>query len=176
VQPPDSASAHPVDRLIVRLIHDDIEASSADVDRIVERMATAPFNQRPTRVLSRDRGMSYGDIVLGRVDDPLRMHLVKRVVEEAQWAFGTTAEEYLGDLKAAVLHAWVRVMVYERGGDLIAATISPTGDVVSANRRGVNWKPNLLVVYSALHGSVLTGYMFSTIDKLNLPERIRWLR
>jgi hypothetical protein len=66
--------------------------------------------------------------------------------------------------------------MYERGSDLVVATVSPAGDVVPAHRRGANWMPNLLVVYSALHGSVVTGYMFSTEDKLNLPERIRWLR
>jgi hypothetical protein len=67
-------------------------------------------------------------------------------------------------------------MVYERAGDLVAATISTTDDIVPTSRRGVNAEPNLLVVFSARHGSVLSGYMFSTIEKLNLPERIRWLR
>lgn len=176
MQPPDSASPHPVDQLIVRFIREEIEASPEDVDRIVQRIATAPFNRRPTRVLSRERGMMYGDIVLGRMADPLVLHLVKRVVDEEQWAIGTTADEYLSDLRAAVLHPHAQIMVYERGGDLVAATMSPTDDIVPDNRRGVNWQPYLLVVYSARHGSVLSGYMFSTIEKLNLPERIKWLR
>jgi hypothetical protein len=138
VQPLDFASPHPVDQLIMRLIRDEIEASPEDVDRIVQRMAAAPFNRRPTRVLSRDRGMAYGDIVLGRLADPLELHLVKRVVYEEQWAFGTTADEYLNGLRAAVLHPEARLMVYERAGDLVASTISPTADIVPASRRGVN--------------------------------------
>jgi hypothetical protein len=176
VQPPVSASPDPVDQLIARLVYEDADASPEDVQRIVDRMATAPFNQRPTRVLSRERGMVYGDIVLGRRADSLELHLVKRVVEEQQWAFGTTVDEYLNALRAAVQHADAQIMVYERADDLVAATISPTDGVVPANRRGVNSEPNLLVVYSARHGSVLSGYMFSTIEKLKLPEKIRWLR
>ena len=161
----------------MRLIRQEqVEASLEDIDRIVQRIATAPFNQRPTRVILRERGMVYGDIVLRRMANPLELHLVKRVVDEEQWAVGTTADEYLNELRAAVLHPHAHIMVYERAGDLVAATISPTDEVVPASHQGVNAEPNLLVVASARHGSVLSGYMFSVIEKLNLPERIRWLR
>ena len=107
---------------------------------------------------------------------PLHLHLAKRVVEEGQWAFGTTAEEYLHDLQRAVLHPAAQILVYARANGLVAATISPTDDVVPIDRRGVNALPSLLVIYSARHGNVRTGYMFSAITKLNLPEGIRWLR
>ena len=176
MQPPDSASQHPVDRLIVRLIREEIEASADDRQRIVDRMATAPFNQRPERVHGRLRGTTYGNIVLGRVALPLDLHLAKRVVEEGQWAFGTTSDEYLRDLRRSVLHPEAQILVYARANGLVAATISPTDDVVPANRRGVNALPSLLVIYSALHGNVRTGYMFSGLDKLNLPEGVRWLK
>jgi hypothetical protein len=176
VQPSDSASQHPVDQLIVRLIRDEIDPSSGDLQQIVNRMASAPFNQHPERVHVIRRGMVYGNIVLGRMALPLDMHLAKRVVEEEQWAFGTTSDEYLRDLRSAVLHPEARILVYARANSLVAATISPTDEVVPANRRGVNWLPNLLVVYSARHGNVRTGYMFSALEKLNLPEGFRWLR
>jgi hypothetical protein len=176
VQPLDPASPHPVDQLIVRLIRGEIEASPEDVDRIVQRMATAPFNQHPTRVPLRDRGTVYGSIVLRRLADPLEVHLVKRVVVEEQWAFGTTMDEYLADLRSAILHDRASLLVYERTNDLVAATMTPTDDVVPASRRGVNSEPNMLVVYSARHGSVLSAYMFSTVERLDLPEAIRWLR
>lgn len=160
----------------MRLIHEEIEASPDDVDRIVRRIATAPFNQHPERVHARLRGVTYGSIVLGRMAPPLNLHLAKRVIEEEQWAVGTTADEYLNDLRRSVLHPAASVLVYARANGLVAATISPTDDVVPADRRGVNALPSLLVIYSARHGNVRTGYMFSALTKLNLPEGIRWLR
>ena len=176
MQPPDFSSQHPVDQLIVRLIREKIEASPGDLQRIVDHMATAPFNRHPVRVRARDRGLSYGGVVIGRIADPLDLHLAKRVVQEEQWTPGTTAHEYLDHIKSAIRHPQAQILVYERSGDLVAATIMPTADIVPADRQGVNVEHNLLVVYSARHGSVLSGYMFSALEKLNLPERIRWLR
>ena len=147
MQPPDSVSPHPVDRLIVRLIREEIEASPEDVQQIVDRMASAPFNQRPVRVPAPDRGLVYGDIVIGRMADPLELHLAKRVVEEEQWTHGTTAHEYLNDLRVAVEYPGAHLVVYERSGDMIAATISPTIEIVAPARRGKEWLHNLFVVY-----------------------------
>lgn len=176
MQPPDLASQHPVDQLIVRLIREKIEASPEDVDRIVQRMASAPFSRRSVRVPSRERGMSYGDIVLGRVSESLAYHLVKRVRVEHQWADGTKADEYLHDVQIAAWHPAAQVLVYERSGDFFVATISPTTEVVPVERLGCDWQPNLLVVYSAQHAMVTKSYMFSSLEAVNLPERIRWLR
>jgi hypothetical protein len=176
VQPPDFTSQHPVDQLIVRLIFDEVEASPNDVQRIIDRIATAPFSRRSVRVPSRERGMIYGGIVLGRVSESLSYHLVKRVRLECQWTDGTTADEYLHDVQDAVRHPTAQVLVYERSGDFFAATISPTIEVVPVERLGRDWQPNLLVAYSAQHAMVTTSYMFSSLEAVNFPERIRWFR
>lgn len=118
----------------------------------------------------------YGNIVLGRRANSLDLHLVRRVMEEEQWAFGTTAAIYLADLRAAILHADVRILVYERGNDPVAATITPTFEVVPAHRRGRRALPHLLVVYSARDSVVRTGYMYSDWSELDMPEAFRWLR
>jgi hypothetical protein len=175
VQPRTSLPSDSVDALIVRLIHREVDASSEDVARIVDRIATAPFNRHPMRVSVRDRGLAYGGLAIGRTADPLLFHLVKRVCVEEQWSHGTTADEYLGDLRGAARHAHARVVVFERFGYRLAATMSPTADVVPVQRRGPNWLPSLLVVYSAGHGNLRTGYMFSDTSELDLPEAIRWL-
>jgi hypothetical protein len=158
------------------LIRDEADASSEDLDRIVQCIATAPFNPHPIRVRTRDRGLTYGRIVLGRSADSLDFHLAKRVQQEEQWIDGTTADEYRADLTAAVLHSGARLLVNERAGDVFSATISPTEEIVPVERRGENWLMNLLVVYSATHANLRTGYMFSSLATLNLPEAIRWLR
>ena len=97
MEPPDAASQHPVDQLIVRLIREEIEASPDDVQRIVDRMATAPFNPSAVRVPARDRGVAYAEFVLGTLAPSYQVHLVKRVRRERQWAEGTTLPEYFRD-------------------------------------------------------------------------------
>jgi hypothetical protein len=160
----------------VRLARGEAEATPEDVDAIVQRMASAPFNGRPVRVPRLDRGLVYGDIVIGRIADPLDVHLAKRVRQEMQWVDGTTAEEYLADLRTAARLPHARLLVYQRGSDLVAAAIVRTVEAVPIEHLGPRWLPNLIVVHSARHGTLLTGYMFSDMSELDLPEEIRWLR
>jgi hypothetical protein len=176
VQPPDATSQHPVDLLIVRLIRQEVDASPADVGRIVQRMATAPFNQHPVRVPGQDRGLIYSGAAIGRTSAPLSLHLAKRVVQDEQWTFGTTEDEYLADLRTAAQHPQARTLVYERTTDYVSATISPTVEVVPVQRLGRRSLPLLVVIYSARHGVLRTGYMYSDFSKLDMPEAIRWLR
>ena len=177
MQPPEPASSHPVDALIVRLVRDhQTVATPDDVAAIVERIATAPFSRRLVRVPVRVRGLTYGDIVVERLTDALNYHLVKRVRIDFQWAEGTTAAQLLRDLRAAAQSPQASLLVYARSGDICAATMTPTRRVVPLHRLGPESLPNLLVVYSALQGTLVTGHMFSTIERVNLPEAIRWLR
>ena len=177
MQPPDTVPADPVDALIARLIRDDrAVATPADVAAIVARIASAPFSRRVVRVPRLDRGLTYRHISLGTTADSLDYHLAKRVRAERQWEDGTLENDYLSDLRAAVRHRQARLLIYERTGDLCAATISPAIAVVPVHRLGQEWQPYLLVVYSALHGTVRTGYMFSSLVTLDLPESARWLR
>jgi len=176
VQPPDSASRHPVDLLIARLVFEQAEAFSDDVQRIVDRMATAPFSRRLVRVPRLDRGLSHGSLVLGRTADSLLYHFVKRIRGERQWSDDTTVDQYLEDLRTAVQHPQAKLLLYERAADVIAATMSPTYEIVAPKRLGERRLPYLLVVHSARHGTLRTGYMFSRIQELDLPEVIRWLK
>ncbi len=172
----DSFSDHPVDQLIARIARGETEATPEDVDAIVQRMATAPFNRRPVRVRIADRGLTYQGTTLGALADSAAFHLAKRVQHEGQWAEGTTIAEYLADLQTAVRLPQARILVFQRAGPVIAATISSSINAVPIERLGPDWLPNLFVVYSARHGTLRTGYMFSSMSELNLPEAIRWLR
>jgi hypothetical protein len=177
VQPPESAPPHPVDALIMRLVRNhEAVATPADVAAIVERIATAPFNRHRVRVFGADRSLTYGGAMIGRVADPLRLHLAKRVEQERQWAYGTAADEYLADLRISARYPGARLLAYERSADFFAVTTSPTREAVPVHRLGRAWEPHLLVVYSARYGVLRTGYMNSEIGRLDMPEMIRWLR
>lgn len=167
---------HPTDDLIRQLIQTRRVPTSAEITQILSHVATAVFGSRPVNVPRRDRGLSYQGITLGAQASPLEYHLVKRVAapNEQQWAIGTTAAEYLDDLRRATQAPSVRLALYVRDRQHIAAIIALTEDVVPLVRRGTNWHPNLLVVYSADRGRIVTGYQFSRIEALDIPGDVQW--
>jgi hypothetical protein len=96
--PDDLLSQHPIDRLIRELIATRRFALPEEIDRIVERIASAPFDpQSDTSVLTEHRGLTYLGQTLGPRASALAYHLVKRVVIDRQWSFGTSSVEYLTD-------------------------------------------------------------------------------
>jgi hypothetical protein len=70
---------------------------------ILERISTAPFNERDIAVDLGTVGREYlGQIIPLRAEARL-VHLWKRVLVDEQWADRTTVDEYLGDLRASML-------------------------------------------------------------------------
>lgn len=58
----------------------------------------------------------------------------------------------------------------------MAATVTPTAQVLSPQRRGEDWLPNLLVIHAARRGIIVSGYQFSTLEKTGVPLEAQWLR
>ncbi len=172
----DPISRQPVDRLIRELIDTGRQATEAEIGRIIERMATAPFDPRVRPVPVKDRGLAYQGRVLGEREDSLFYHLVKRVRIEETWPDGTTADQYLADLRQAVRAPTARLALYKERGGHIAAIITPTSTVLREARRGPQAYPNLLVIYSADRGIIVSGYQFSTFARARIPQEARWLR
>jgi hypothetical protein len=171
-----SFSQHSTDRLIRELIRTDREAAPDEIARIVERMATAPFFRPTAPVLPQHRGASYRRQVLGARSDALLYHLTKRVVIEKQWIIGATERSYLNDLRGAVLDPAARLAVYDRRGGPIAATVTPTVNVVPLHRLGSGVESLLLVIYAVDRGMIITGYQISTLAEASIPPEARWLK
>lgn len=169
-------SQHPVDRLIRELIQTGRAATPDEVERIVERMATVPFNPQLVRVARQHRGLTYQGRTLAVRVDSLTYHLLQRVVVESQWGYGTTAQQYVADLRQALGSPQARLVLFERRGGFLAATLTPTTLAVPTIRLGTDPKPHLLVVYSADRGILITGYQFSALEEVSIPQEARWLR
>lgn len=105
--------------------------------------------------------------------DSLEGHLEKRKID-GQWAVSTTADEYLLDAQSAARSASTVAVYFRRGGSL-AALVGSTADIVPTSRLGPRCQPNLLVVYSADRGKVISAYQFSSLAQLALPGDTRWL-
>lgn len=169
-------SQHPTDALIRELVRSGRRVTDEEVARIVERMATAPFDTQDRHVPVVERGASYLGQTLGARADSFTYHFIKRVAIERQWAVGTTPQQYVDDLRLAVRFPRARLAVYERRGGFVAAMVTPTGAILTAARRGDDALPILLVVFSADRGTLISGYQASGLDELAIPEEARWLR
>ena len=138
-------------------------------------MATAPFNPLVRRVPRKDRGYTYLGHRLGAREPSLIYHLTKRVVIEEQWAPGTTAAQYLDDLRAAA-RAAAFLAIYRYGSDVAAASLADRSAVIPAARAGPQPQQLILVVYSADNGWLITGYQVSSVAATTIPQGVLWLR
>lgn len=84
--------------------------------------------------------------------------MIKRVVIEQQRADGTTAHQYLNDRREAVRSPSARLAVFERRGGSLAATIIPANQIMPIAQRGRRPLLELLVIYSADRGIIVSGY------------------
>jgi hypothetical protein len=169
-------SSHPDDVLIRQLAVTGRQATSEEIARIAQRVATAPFDERIRKVPVKNRGLTYRGVALGERAASLDYHLVKRVVVEGQWAEGTTGEQYVADLRRAASLPHARVVVYEDRGGAVATVIAPRSDVAPDICPGPDPQALVVVIHSADRGIMVTGYQASGLDTLRIPEGAQWLR
>jgi hypothetical protein len=166
----------PIGRLIRDLLDTARAATPVEVRRIVDHVATAPFDQRVLSAPAELRGVTYLGRTLAPRDDALVIHLVTRVFKDEQWVPGTTADEYQEDLRRAVRSPSARLGLYARRGGHLAATVSQLHEAVPMQRRGPKSLPIVLVVYSLERGAIITGYQCSRLDAVSIPPETRWLK
>ncbi len=84
------AGRHPADQLIRDLVQTNRTGQPWEVERIIQRLAVAPFDPRVITVPARERGLVYrGRVLLARAES-LFVHLVRRVLVDGQLIAGTT--------------------------------------------------------------------------------------
>jgi len=167
---------YPADQLIHDLIAHPRPATEEEIRQIADRIASAPFSTESQRVPVLERGFTYRGVQFGTLEDSLTLHFVHHVIMEAQWAEGTTVEAYVRSLHRAAHAPQARIALYRQWGERdIAAIIVPTQDVLDPREAGRGSLPNLLVVYRADRGMLVSGYQFSTIDMVRIPRTALWL-
>lgn len=174
--PDEALSQRPADILIRELIRTGRAAMPEEIARIIERMATAPFNGNSLSVPEQLRHALYQGRALHDRETALVIHLAQRIVGDGQWIADTTEPQYLADLLAAVRHPSAQLAVYRRRGGNITATLTPTDAVVTALRRGLKTLPWLVVVHSADRGIIVSGYQATGLQTMSIPGDARWLR
>ncbi len=164
-----------VHRLVEELIATGRAPERTEIDQIIERIATAPFEPREIRAPLPERHLTYGQYSLAGPVPSLVYHLIKRVVVERQWTPGTTAQLYVRDIRHAVRHPTARLVIYTRRGGTIATALVPTALVVPVARRGRRALRNIAVVYSVDRGAIITAYQYTDETTISIPRDARWL-
>jgi hypothetical protein len=160
--------------LIRELIATGQEPTRAEKRRIFDRIAGAPFSLMLIDVPGRHRGFLADGQPIGRIATSLTYHRAKHTAD-GQWKDSTTPHQYVGDLRRGVRARSAELALYIVGGRKMAAVRVPTNDAVPIARRGRRGWPNLLVIYSADFGRILTGFQYVSLDSTQIPRDVRWL-
>jgi hypothetical protein len=167
------SSQDPADQLVRELLVTRRAVESNEVEMILHRIATAPFNTRPLAVDANLVGSSYLGRVLPERADSLSAHVWRRVLMDEQWAMGTTADEYLDDLHQAVQAPGTRLAIYSLRQSPHAVVIGPNS--VPPHRRGQRTGALIVVPYSVNGGMLTSGYQVHDLASVSLPPSTRWL-
>ena len=171
-----SLSQHPVDQMIRSIVQTGRGTSATEVQHILNRIATAQFASRPVRTERSLQGIVYLGRTVDRTADSLFAHLVKRVVLEEQFTYGTTIAEYLDVIRLVPKALANHLAVYERWGQILAIAIAPTRDVVPSYLLGPEWEDQIIVVFNSSSGRLTTAYMFRDLTTVRIPRNVQWLK
>lgn len=171
-------SRNDVDALIRQLIKRDRVPSEQDAIDVLNHIAGATFYQgrrnipEPLQGLMRSAGYPIPDY-----GDDLVYHWAKHVLGDRQWTLDTTASEYFRYAMDAVLHPDVRLLAQvARSGHHVAVAICSVENVVPVTRRGPRAGTDLLVVYSADAGRIVSAYMTASTSRITSRSGTIWLR
>ena len=145
-----------------------------EIKRILDHVAKAPFRSAMTRVKKEIQGQVFLGRELRTKEPSIIAHLAKRVLSEEQLADGTTPDQYLEDLRSVIGDPELRLAVYARRGQGLYLGCSAPNRLL-ASRLGRKPEPYLWVVYSTDYGTIMSGYQGSALDRVSLPEEVRWL-
>jgi len=143
-----------VDALIVDLVESDRQATEDEVAQIVAHVSAAPFASRMIRSPRwfRNELARRGIVIPARIS-AAKFHLFRRVHLDEQWPPGTTLEDYVQDLRQAILHPQVQIWTYRYYGTPAVGFLAPSHiPDTSAST------PFIFVAYSPQYGTIITGY------------------
>jgi hypothetical protein len=171
-------SREDVDALIRQLVSGDRVPSEQDAGDILGHIAGSTFYlgrrniPRPLQELMRE----HGYLVPIRGDD-LIYHWAKHVLGDGQWTPDTTPAEYWQHAEGAIRRPESSLVVQKaEPGHAIAIVVARTANVVPERNFGPRSGDELLVVYSATTGRILSAYMTETSSQFTARPSTIWLR
>lgn len=151
--------------------------TTGDVERIIERMRTSTFSlaRRDIAAPLRTLMIEHGHEVPARGND-LIYHWAKHALGDRQWTPQTTVTDQ-DDLQRAVLDPASRLLVrHAYSGHDVTMIVATTDRVIPASRLGEHPGPEVIVVYPATVGRILSEYMVAASQPLTESPSTIWLR
>lgn len=171
-------SQHPVDVAIRDILQAQRPPSVSDAGAVVERMASATFKtgrrRLPQPLLEL---MSLHGYSTDQRMTELTFHWAKHVLGDGQWSPEIDEVTYLEHLRRVVEYPESRLFLQRRNHRSSAAiAIANTVDIVPPELCGSGGGTEIVVVYSADLGKILSGYMIDTSLTITSEPRTIWLR
>lgn len=173
----ESVSNDPTDVLIRDLLASQESPTIGEVRQIIQRIAAGLF---PSSRKSISKAMQvaahrYGHTLSNR-GDSLTYHWAKHVVLQEQWDPRLSAIDYLRYVRNTIMHMRTEILL---STDYIDRTtvyfFASTDNIVPISDQGAGVAPQILVVYNAEDGLILTEHMLSSSSKTREKQGI-WLR
>lgn len=164
------------DETIIELhANPDRSANEAEIQAIRDRLMGVGFLEE-VRIPPSSRGLTASGHTLGERANSLVHHLVRHIVLDEQWSAGTTPEQYLEDLRAAIEDGSARFGVGKPQGNSAPLLYVFADNPVPQRRRGRRAESLMFVLYGVTDGVIITGHMVSGTDAVRKAEGFRWLR
>lgn len=175
-------SDDPLDWAVRRALFQGETLDRQTAEALLARVSGAAFAEHTVRPYTGIRGQSYLGVELrGRVPS-VDAHVAKRVLFDREWAYGTTAGEYVRDLQRAVQQAEFATMHVEYPNSVnrvyAVQVFAQTAEAVPRERLGPKHKPWVCVIYSANHGKIVSGYQMldNDVEQLRAERVVLWTR
>lgn len=147
----------------------EVEAAENDAPSALALVAVGEFPQRPVKV--RDPEVRA---LLGGEAPRLLQKLIQHAVIDRQFRPDLSPERYLEILRRAAVHPGAAVVVHAPPRGPVALVIAPSE--VAGDDLGPEAEPWIVVVYDLTHGTLVTGYLASSLEAITLWPKRTWLR
>jgi len=161
-------------RLIREWLNPKRKPTEAEIRKVLDHVAKAPFSTRPVAVDKSIRGQVFQGRKLGDREPSIIAHFAKRVLINRQWTGDVTPAEFVDHLHFAFLEQSAKRAVYV-GHDQRTYFSVLAPNTIPSDRLGSDSQPFLWVVYTADYGTIVTGYQVPGIEEITLPAKVRWL-
>jgi len=157
---PPGGARSPADALISRAIAEQAKLTPDEVNLVISHVAGAPFSAQPVKA-GKLAGLRYEGRILERNTrlPSDAQHWLTHTIGDQQWPAGTTKDQYIAAVRAAVTHPRAQVATYRYRDEDCAGFFAPN----EMPQLAPGSRPYVWVTYSATWGGIRTGFQTDAV-------------
>ena len=145
------------------------KAAENDAPLALALVAVGEFPQKPAKVID-PKVRAF----LGEEAPRLLQKLIRHAVIDRQFRSDLSPERYLEILRRGAVHPGAAVVVHAPPRGPVALVIAPSE--IAGDDLGPEAEPWIVVVYDLTHGTLVTGYLASSLKTITLWPNHTWLK